>query len=373
MNRNAKLFLFLLTVFSCVRVGYAAQSHNVSKQFSVSPGQKLQVEASHGGDLTVETGGEGQVSVNVYGLDESQVQIEQRDGTIYVGAGEAHGNWRAASFEITIPRQFDVDLSTRGGDIEVSGHLIGELNARTHGGDIGFSSVDGNVNIRTHGGDVEGGEVATSCSIESYAGDIEIAAVAGTAEFNTHAGDIEVGSVGGSLTAKTMMGDISAERIGGAADLHSMGGDIDVGRAGGSVSARTMGGDVSVTGASGEVVVSTKGGDLELGDLTGSVHGETMGGDIYAELNPGETGSELETRAGDISLVLPSGARVTVQATVKVRGWDDEDEYGIRSDFEGQIQTGDKVIEGVFQINGGGPTITLVTSAGEIEILRQEE
>ena len=38
-----------------------------------------------------------------------------------------------------------------------------------------------------------------------------------------------------------------------------------------------------------------------------------------------------------------------------------------------QIQPGDKVIEGVFHINGGGPTITLVTTAGEIEILRQEE
>ena len=346
---------------------------NAMGQLSVSPGQKLQVEASHGGDLTVQTGGEGQVSVNVYGLDESQVQIEQRAGTIYVGATEAHGNWRDASFEITIPSQFDVDLSTKGGDIEVSGHLIGELKARTHGGDIAFSNVDGNVIIKTYGGDVKGGEVATSRSIESYAGDIEIASVAGTAAFKTHAGDIDVGSVGGSLTAKTMMGDISAERISGAADLHSMGGDIDVGRAGGSVSAKTMGGDVRVTGASGQVEVSTKGGDLELRDLTGSVHGETMGGDIYAELDPGETGSELETRAGDISLVLPSGARVTVQATVEVGGSDDEDEYGIRSDFEGQIQTGDKVIEGVFQINGGGPTITLATSAGEIQIQRQHE
>jgi len=65
--------------------------------------------------------------------------------------------------------------------------------------------------------------------------------------------------------------------------------------------------------------------------------------------------------------------RVTVQATIKLRGLADADDYGITSDFEGQIQAGDKVIEGVFQLNGGGPTITLATTAGEIEILRQEE
>lgn len=375
MRRNENTLQLLLAVFSCALVGSAAQSHNVSRKFSVAPGQRLQVEASHGGDLSVKPRGEGQVTVNVYGLDESKVKIEQSNGTIYVRAGEARSGWRDARFEITVPRQFDLDLSTKGGDIEVGGDLIGELNARTHGGDVEFSDVDGSADIKTHAGDVEGGKVAQSCDIASYAGDIEIEGVAGTAVFNTHAGDIEVGSVGGSLTARTMMGDIGVDEVGGDADLHSMGGDIDVDRAGGSVTAKTMGGDVTVTGARGEVAATTKGGDLELKDLRGSVQGETMGGDIYAELDPGETGSELETRAGDISLVLPPGARVTVQATIEVRGWfdGDEDDHGITSDFEGRVQTGDRIIEGVFQINGGGPVINLATTAGEIEILRRKE
>ena len=104
---------------------------------------------------------------------------------------------------------------------------------------------------------------------------------------------------------------------------------------------------------------------------------ETAGGDIEVELTPeGKRGSVLETKGGDIILLIPASAKVTILAEIRVhdRGWGDDgqwgyDEYDIVSDFKPESKDKDKRgIRAKYVLNGGGPRVELETMNGDIEI-----
>ena len=99
----------------------------------------------------------------------------------------------------------------------------------------------------------------------------------------------------------------------------------------------------------------------------------TAGGDIYVELDPTNAGrSELETAGGDITLYLPAGAKVTIEARIKIRDRWDEDDYEITSDFKAESQDRDKrEVTARYVINGGGKVITIETVNGDIDILKK--
>lgn len=69
-----------------------------------------------------------------------------------MGEGFQEGN-RNITFEINVPLQFDVELETAGGDIELRG-ASGVVTAKTAGGDIKLDGISGSVEAKTAGGDV---------------------------------------------------------------------------------------------------------------------------------------------------------------------------------------------------------------------------
>ena len=159
--------------------------------------------------------------------------------------------------------------------------------------------------------------------------------------------------------------------VGGDAVVSTAGGDIEVGKVSGSARVKPAGGDIELAGASGTVEAKTAGGDIECMAVTGSIDGATAGGDIVAELNPkGGDGSSLETKGGDIELIIPADAKATIDARIRIRGsWDEDEDYEIISDFDAETHDKDsKNITGTYVLNGGGPRITLETMNGNIYI-----
>ncbi len=119
---------------------------------------------------------------------------------------------------------------------------------------------------------------------------------------------------------------------------------------------------------------TTAGGDLRLQGISGSLEASTAGGDVTAELNPSGKGpSSLSTAGGNITLVIPEGARAHIEATIKIEGrWrTNSTKYEIRSDFRATEQGLDdqaEVIRAVYDLNGGGDLIRLNTVNGNIII-----
>ncbi len=89
-------------------------------------------------------------------------------------------------FQVTVPRQYNVDLKTgSSGNIRVE-NIGGKLNAITDYGDIQLGSVTGAVNAKT-----------------GSSGNITLKACQSTVEAKSDYGDIQLGNVTGAVNAKT--------------------------------------------------------------------------------------------------------------------------------------------------------------------------
>ncbi len=348
-----------------------------SKTFEVGAGGSLVLNTSVG-DVTLNTWGQNQVSVEVFGIDEEEVarlSMTQSGNVVHVdfrpeeSSGDVH-------FEINIPSRFDVQLKTAGGDIRIVGTLTGTVTGSTAGGDITVGDLNGKVSLKTSGGDVTAGAVQGDVELKTAGGDIRLTSADGDVIVGTSGGDVVVGDVGRSLKATTAGGDVRVGDVGGEASLTTAGGDVRVGQVSGSATLTTAGGDVECQSATGHVKARTAGGDLRLRGISGTLDGSTAGGDVIAELNPSGKGpSTLSTSGGSITLNIPEGARARIEATIKIQGrWRAEgSRYDVRSDFKATEHVRDEQAEeirAVFDLNGGGEIIRLDTVNGDIIIRR---
>jgi DUF4097 and DUF4098 domain-containing protein YvlB len=206
---------------------------------------------------------------------------------------------------------------------------------------------------------------------------------------------------GGRITVREVRGKITASTGGGDMMIYAGAQDANL---------EAGGGNITVKQCSGRVRVSTGGGNIELGDITGPVEMETGGGSIRlasskswvrAETGAGrielngvasaraETGaggivakfisssektdSSLETSAGDIIVYIGAGVRLSVRASIELANG-----HTIRSDFTDiRINSeggdwGPRTIYAEGSLNGGGPTLKLSTTTGDIRILRAQ-
>jgi DUF4097 and DUF4098 domain-containing protein YvlB len=374
----AVLCTFVLTSYT--HETYAGPS--TTKTFDVKKGGDLVVEIKRiGADIKVETWNKNEVAVKVEGIsgDDLEWLEMEKDGntvTVYFEPGNGWRRHRSARFYINVPSEFNIDVGTSGGDVEVVGSMKGTVVATTAGGDVEIDDVKGEVTLKTAGGDVTAGDVDGDAKLKTSGGDVEVGDVTGELVAATAGGDIEAGEVGGDLEAATAGGDIICKDVGGEAEAKTAGGDIELGVVKGGISARTAGGDIEVLGATGRVVAKTAGGDVELASVKGQVDAETAGGDISVELDPTNAGkSTIETNGGNIALYLPAGAKATVEAYIRLRSrdWDDdEDRYDVRSDFKAESHDkDDRAIRARYVINGGGKVIKLETTNGNIEIRKK--
>jgi hypothetical protein len=174
-----------------------------------------------------------------------------------------------AHYEITVPHQFDIQLTTAGGDVEVAG-VIGQVKLNTSGGRVTCLDIQGDVNGETSGGDIR----ADGCQ--------------GELQLDTSGGNVNIGNyTGPKVNATTSGGNVGAEfAIAPKADceLQTSGGNVSVilpASAGVTLDAHTSGGTVKT-----ELPV-VMAGQLDDGTLRGPINGggprlklETSGGNI---------------------------------------------------------------------------------------------
>ena len=147
------------------------------------------------------------------------------------------------------------------------------------------------------------------------------------------------------------------------------GGSLDLSDIGGQAELETGGGNIHLTSAKGHVHAETGGGGIELYGVP-SARAETGGGGITVKLvNTGgeRNDSDLETGAGDITVYIAADVAINVRASVDMGNG-----HRITSDFtdihiisEGD-KWGPKSLTAEGKLNGGGPTVKVHTSSGDI-------
>jgi hypothetical protein len=296
-------------------------------------------------------------------------------GGVYV-SGEFAGSRRhdgsmGAEFDIKLPARFNLDVETKGGDIDLEGSLQGEARLTTAGGDIHGSDISGPIRVETAGESIGLGNLGARAEVRTAGGSIHIGNVRGDATIETSGGEIQVGQVGGALRAETAGGDVVIAGAAGQVMAETAGGQIQVGPTGGSVRAQTAGGNIRLRGARGRVVADTAGGSIDLLQLGAGVRANTSAGRILAEFDANTktfVASQLESSVGDVYVYLPVGLSLTIDAAIDAAAG-----HHIVTDFPLSI-LGDKedfserTIRGHGTLNGGGEILRIRTVAGNIEI-----
>ncbi|NQS98969.1 MAG: hypothetical protein HQ591_10985 [candidate division Zixibacteria bacterium] len=374
------------------------------------------------------------IRIDVYTKEEAERVYENtvlqydRKGKIIIAQrnGGRRGNVQV-TYEVTLPTKFSADIETSGGDFDIR-DLTGDFRFETSGGDVKISSCEGNIDCSTSGGELElydikgilsaatsGGDIicvrcGDELDLRTSGGEIELKELSGTVHAKTSGGDIEVSRVEGDCIVKTSGGEITLEHIksiklieaitsGGDIEVSDIEGDIKVKTSGGEILAdningdfegKTSGGDIEVCKVSGNLEINTSGGDVEVDGAEGYVEAGTSGGNIEVSVTKyypkKDQHIELKSSGGGLELTLPADFKGSVEAVIHIYGAS-LDDYDIYSDFPLNIvRAGDeeaakghrklfRKVNGIItangDINGGGNSIILETTNGDIHIKKR--
>lgn len=287
--------------------------------------------------------------------------------------GSKHPRHCSSEFAVMVPREMTlVKLETDGGNVEATG-VTGKVEAQSGGGSMHLDDIGGGVYAETGGGSIDVGTISGELGLHTGGGSIQVRQANGRLMAETGGGTIDIQSCAQGAVVETGGSSISVHHCNGKVKASTGGGSIDLSDIGGPAEIQTGGGSIHLTSAKGHVHAETGGGGIELYGVP-SAHAETGAGGITVKLvNTGgeRHDSDLETGAGDITVYIASDVTINVWASVDLANG-----HRITSEFpdihihsEGG-QWGPKTFTADGSLNGGGPTLKVHTSTGDITFKR---
>ncbi|MFI5252268.1 MAG: DUF4097 family beta strand repeat-containing protein [Bacteroidota bacterium] len=267
---------------------------DIEKKFNVQPDGDLRIDADEG-EVRITGTDSNEVSVHVLmrgdrdRVDQYHVNITQDGNTVRIEgrADRRHFRfWEDGSldvkFEISVPKKFNLDLQTAGGNL-VLRTVEGTINGTTSGGDLDVMDIKGRVKLETSGGDV---------LIKNAEGDLN---------FVTSGGNIDGSDIAGDLVTETSGGNIDLKNVDAKLRASTSGGNIEVSASSNKgVTLETSGGNVRVrmpNSISADVDASATGGDV---DCSLQFSGKIKDGDMHGTINGGGNMIRARTSGGNI-------------------------------------------------------------------------
>jgi len=230
------------------------------KSFNISPGKKLLVEISSG-DVKVTYWDKDEVYIKIFGnenaMEKMNFNMEGTEEMIKISGKKKSSisSWFSnvnVEVEIKVPAQFNLDISTAGGDIKCGG-ITGEAELNTSGGDIWADKFSGIMNASTSGGNIFLFCNNAQINAETSGGDIKLEYEGENKgiDLSTSGGDIEVKvpkEINASMELSTSGGDVSCS-LNMSNVKKSSGSRLigDLNGGGQKLSAHTSGGDITVS------------------------------------------------------------------------------------------------------------------------------
>ncbi len=196
-------------------------------------------------------------------------------------------NNESISFEVLVPKSFNIDVNTSGGSIYLD-ELNGSLQARTSGGSLSLNNLGGVIDARTSGG---------SISVNESGGNISVRTSGGSISAKNTAGKVEISTSGGSISLDNLSGEVEASTSGGSIRAHMLKveGPISLRTSGGSIRATLpegMGYNLELKGNSVNIPLQNFTGETKRNSISGSMNGggyevymRTSGGNVNVEWN----------------------------------------------------------------------------------------
>jgi len=241
---------------------------------------------------------------------------------------------------ITLPRKASVVISTRRGDINVTGR-DGDVEISSQHGDVSLSDITGKTALTLEHSSARVSQITGNVSVEGRANEISVQDVRGqvrlTGEFME---SVKLSRITQTVTFKSSRTDLEFAKLDGDLDLDSS--------------------DLRASDVAGPVRLLTRSKDIRLQDVSGDVRVQDENGSLEVRMK--KVGSlQLDNRKGDIQLYLPEKA--PFQLDGRTRNGD------IQSDFaELKVDSSHDTATISGTQGAGGPHIIVNNEHGDIEI-----
>jgi DUF4097 and DUF4098 domain-containing protein YvlB len=315
-----------------------------------------------------------------------QVAFEQQQG-VQMGVVGVFESDRV-DFTIQVPTETQVTAYSSSGDVSLSG-TRGEASLKSDYGDISAAKTTGSLSASTSSGKVEASDIQAgeaNIELKSEYGNISLEnASADGIELNSSSGNLTLENVDASgkvslnsdygtinfkdgsaksLTITAKSGKIGLANLEISGDLKATGdyGDIDLEQvAADSYDLNTSSGAVTVEGASGSIKAHSGYGNVNvIGGEQATLDLSTSSGTVEFTGTLGEGPHTLKSDYGSITLTIP--AETTLELDLKT-------DYGsVKSAIPVTLSGDLKEDHWVGSINGGGESLTVSTSSGNIRI-----
>lgn len=251
--RNGALALYGVMLFAGVSI-----AADVEHKYEVSKGGKLELKTDVGSlDIRTHNSDTVEIEVEVEGKNADEFKVSHTvsgDDVSVTGTFDRGDNYWGrnirAKFIITVPKEYNLDLRTSGGSIDID-DLTGQVDANTSGGSIDIGDIDGNVDLHTSGGSITTGSINGDLNGHTSGGSI-------TATFAKQlTDDATLDTSGGSITVRMiedMQVDLSASTSGGRVRS-----DFSVD---GRVSKKSIRGEINDGGP--RLILHTSGGSISI-------------------------------------------------------------------------------------------------------------
>ena len=374
----------------------ATQGDIYREEVNASAGEHLELRLRTGGSIRIVGTDASSVRVEATkrGRDADDVEIRTRRvgrRTVQVVSEyEGRSNNRSSniSFVIQVPRRFDIEIDSMGGEVRIE-DVEGEIRGATMGGALSLARLSGRLNLSTMGGDIELRDSRVDGNVSTMGGRVTLEDVTGNVNGSSMGGNVVYRNVRRSSTAASSSSSSSSSPASSSTStakevrISTMGGDINVADAMAGADVSTMGGNIHISQAAQHVKASTMGGNIRLASLDGSVEASTMGGDVIVTMvgdpERGDRHVKLTSMGGDITLHVPAALGMRFDITLAYTR-NSKQNYEIRSDFPMQTRRttewertrGDarRYVYGTGTAGSGRHVIEIETVNGDVTIRR---
>jgi hypothetical protein len=273
---------------------------------------------------------------------ESKTTLTSIGGLLTLNANtQAVGDHPVQSdLDISIPRKMAVQISSRRGDVAVTGR-DGDVEISNQHGDVSVEDVTGYVKLNLEKSSAKVEQITGDVHISGRLNEVSVTDVKGAAQFEGEFQEsVKLARISKGIAFKSSRTDMEFSRIDGDLDL-----DSD---------------DLHADQITGPVHLTTRSKQIRLEDVSGDVRVQDENGGV--EVSMRSLGNvQIDDRNGDINLSVPDKAGFHVDAQTR----DGE----IQSDFpEVKIDNGDRQAKAAGSVGNGSSHIVLNDEHDSIEI-----
>jgi len=202
-----------------------------------------------------------------------------------------------SDLDISIPRKMELHITSRRGDVSVTGR-DGAVEVNGQHGDVSVEDVTGNVKLNLEKSSARVEQITGDVHISGRLNQVTLADVKGAAQLEGEFGEsVKLSRISKNVTFKSSRTDMEFSRIDGDLDLDSD--DLHADRVTGPVHLTTRSKQIRLEDVSGDVRLQNENGGVEVSMRSlGNVQIDNRNGEIHLDV-PDKAGFRVDARTRD--------------------------------------------------------------------------